>query len=115
VKAKMIDWWGPILIEYYAGSEGNGVTVSDSKQWLAHRGTVGRAVVGEIKILDDDGTELPSAKPARSISPVGRNSPITTTATRPRAPTTTAAGRRSATLVISTLKASSISPTARPT
>ena len=59
VKAKMIDWWGPILIEYYAGSEGNGVTVSDSKQWLAHRGTVGRAVVGEIKILDDDGTELP--------------------------------------------------------
>ncbi len=59
VKAKMIDWWGPILIEYYAGSEGNGVTVSDSHQWLAHRGTVGRAVVGEIKILDDDGNELP--------------------------------------------------------
>ena len=41
VKAKMIDWWGPILIEYYAGSEGNGVTVSDSKQWLAHRQHVG--------------------------------------------------------------------------
>ncbi len=59
VKAKMIDWWGPILIEYYAGSEGNGVTVSTSKDWLAHRGTVGRAVVGEIKILDDDGVELP--------------------------------------------------------
>ena len=59
VKAKMIDWWGPILIEYYAGSEGNGVTVSTSKDWLAHRGTVGRAVVGEVKILDDDGVELP--------------------------------------------------------
>jgi fatty-acyl-CoA synthase len=59
VKAKMIEWWGPILIEYYAGSEGNGVTVSTSQDWLAHRGTVGRAVVGEVKILDDDGNELP--------------------------------------------------------
>ncbi|HWW48124.1 MAG TPA: acyl-CoA synthetase [Xanthobacteraceae bacterium] len=58
VKAKMIDWWGPILIEYYAGSEGNGVTVSNSEQWLSHRGTVGRSVVGEVKILDDD-SELP--------------------------------------------------------
>src|SRR5262249_31655839 len=46
VKAKMIEWWGPILIEYYAGSEGNGVTVSTSQDWLTHRGTVGRAVVG---------------------------------------------------------------------
>jgi fatty-acyl-CoA synthase len=62
VKAKMIEWWGPILIEYYAGSEGNGVTVSTSRDWLAHRGTVGRAVVGEIKILDDDGNELPAGE-----------------------------------------------------
>ena len=59
VKAKMIAWWGPILIEYYAGSEGNGVTVSDSHQWLSHRGTVGKAVVGKLKILDEDGNELP--------------------------------------------------------
>ena len=59
VKAKMIDWWGPILIEYYAGSEGNGVTVSTSQQWLAHRGTVGKAVVGSIKILDEADDELP--------------------------------------------------------
>ncbi len=62
VKAKMIEWWGPILIEYYAGSEGNGVTVSNSEQWLAHRGTVGRPVVGEIKILDDDDNELPAGE-----------------------------------------------------
>jgi long-chain acyl-CoA synthetase len=54
IKAKMIDWWGPILIEYYAGSEGNGVTVCTSQQWLAHRGSVGRAVVGKIKILEND-------------------------------------------------------------
>ena len=59
VKAKMIEWWGPILIEYYAGSEGNGVTVSTSQQWLDHRGTVGRAVVGKIKILGEDDQELP--------------------------------------------------------
>jgi fatty-acyl-CoA synthase len=62
VKARMIAWWGPILIEYYAGSEGNGVTVSTSQDWLAHRGTVGRAVVGEVKILDDDGNELPAGE-----------------------------------------------------
>jgi long-chain acyl-CoA synthetase len=62
VKQKMIDWWGPILIEYYAGSEGNGVTVSWSRDWLTHRGTVGRAVVGKLKILDDDGKELPTAE-----------------------------------------------------
>jgi len=59
VKARMIEWWGPILIEYYAGSEGNGVTVSTSQQWLDHRGTVGRAVVGKIRILDENDAELP--------------------------------------------------------
>jgi acyl-CoA synthetase (AMP-forming)/AMP-acid ligase II len=62
VKAKMIEWWGPILIEYYAGSEGNGVTVSTSQDWLAHRGTVGRAVVGKIKILDENEKELPAGE-----------------------------------------------------
>src|SRR5215471_11773117 len=62
VKAKMIEWWGPILIEYYAGSEGNGVTVSTSREWLAHRGTVGRAVVGKIKILDENDEEVPTGE-----------------------------------------------------
>jgi long-chain acyl-CoA synthetase len=62
VKAKMIEWWGPILIEYYAGSEGNGVTVSTSKEWLTHRGTVGRAVVGKVKILDENDQEVPAGE-----------------------------------------------------
>jgi len=62
VKAKMIDWWGPILIEYYAGSEGNGVTVSTSEDWLTHRGTVGRAVVGKVKILDENEREAPTGE-----------------------------------------------------
>jgi fatty-acyl-CoA synthase len=59
VKARMIDWWGPILIEYYAGSEGNGVTVSNSQQWLSHRGTVGKAVTGVVKIVGDEEQEMP--------------------------------------------------------
>ena len=62
VKAKMIDWWGPILIEYYAGSEGNGVTVSTSQEWLTHRGTVGRPVVGKVKILDENDCEVPTGE-----------------------------------------------------
>jgi fatty-acyl-CoA synthase/long-chain acyl-CoA synthetase len=62
VKAAMIAWWGPILIEYYAGSEGNGVTVSTSQQWLDHRGTVGRAVVGKVMILDENDQELPAGE-----------------------------------------------------
>ena len=62
VKAKMIEWWGPILIEYYAGSEGNGVTVCNSQQWLEHRGSVGRAVVGKIKILDENDEEQPTGE-----------------------------------------------------
>ncbi|MBD5634061.1 MAG: acyl-CoA synthetase [Candidatus Eremiobacteraeota bacterium] len=54
VKAAIIDWWGPILVEYYAGTEANGVTIIDSQQWLTHRGSVGRSFVGSIKILGED-------------------------------------------------------------
>ena len=57
-KEQMIDWWGPIIEEYYAGTEGNGITYCTSEEWLAHRGTVGRAVQGQIHILDDDGNDL---------------------------------------------------------
>jgi fatty-acyl-CoA synthase len=59
VKAAMIAWWGPILMEYYGGTEGNGLTVITSEQWLAHPGSVGRAVLGAPRICDDDGDELP--------------------------------------------------------
>jgi acyl-CoA synthetase (AMP-forming)/AMP-acid ligase II len=62
IKARMIDWWGPILIEYYGGSEGNGITISTSQQWLAHRGTVGRAAIGAVKIVDDNDQELPAGQ-----------------------------------------------------
>jgi long-chain acyl-CoA synthetase len=55
----MMDWLGPVLYEYYAGSEGNGTTMVGPTDWLAHPGTVGRALVGIVHILADDGTELP--------------------------------------------------------
>jgi long-chain acyl-CoA synthetase len=62
VKRKMIDWWGPILVEYYAGTEGNGMTAVDSATWLTRPGTVGRAVHGVIRICADEGTELPAGQ-----------------------------------------------------
>ncbi|HXW20146.1 MAG TPA: AMP-binding protein, partial [Roseiarcus sp.] len=63
VKESMIDWWGPIVVEYYAGTEGNGATFIDSKDWLRRRGSVGRAIVGEVKIIDEEtGAVLPPGR-----------------------------------------------------
>ena len=58
-KHQMIDWWGPIVYEYYSGSEGVGTTFISTREWLQRPGSVGRSVVGELHILDDDGNELP--------------------------------------------------------
>ena len=58
VKAAMIEWWGPILFEYYAATEGVGSTFVTSEEWLKKPGTVGRCVTGRIHIVDDDGREL---------------------------------------------------------
>ncbi|HUC37911.1 MAG TPA: AMP-binding protein [Acidimicrobiales bacterium] len=63
VKEQMIEWLGPIILEYYAATEGNGFTFCDSHEWLAHKGTVGRALVGEILILDDEGNPCPTGTP----------------------------------------------------
>lgn len=52
IKRQMIDWWGPILLEYYGGTETNGITVATSEQWMAKPGTVGRAVLGIPRICD---------------------------------------------------------------
>ncbi len=53
VKQAMIDWWGPIILEYYGATEGLGFTLCDSAEWLAHRGTIGKAVFGELHVLDE--------------------------------------------------------------
>ena len=58
IKQQMIDWWGEVIFEYYAGSEGSGMTIIDSASWLTHRGSVGPAIVGEIHICDDEGNEV---------------------------------------------------------
>jgi long-chain acyl-CoA synthetase len=62
VKEAMIEWLGPILLEYYAATEGIGMTVCDSHEWTAHKGTVGRALVGNLLILDDQGQECPTGE-----------------------------------------------------
>ena len=58
VKHDMIDWWGPILVEYYGGTELNGLTYINSEDWLTHEGSVGQAVMGALRICDDDGNEV---------------------------------------------------------
>ena len=62
VKRRMIEWWGPVLYEYYAGSEGNGFCAITSEEWLAHPGSVGRSLVGELHIVGDDGADLPTGE-----------------------------------------------------
>ncbi len=62
VKEKIIDWWGPVIWEYYAGTEGNGMTMVHANEWLTHKGTVGRAVVGTLRICDDAGNEVPTGE-----------------------------------------------------
>ena len=59
IKEQMIEWWGPIIHEYYAGTEGNGFVACTSEEWLAHKGTVGKSLAGVVHILDDDGDEQP--------------------------------------------------------
>jgi long-chain acyl-CoA synthetase len=65
VKEAMIGWWGPIILEYYAATEGMGLTICDSAEWLAHRGTVGRSVFGELHILDEAMREVPTGDTGR--------------------------------------------------
>jgi len=87
IKEQMIDWWGPIVWEYYGGTEGNGLTVVGSADWLAHRGTVGKAVLGTVRICGPDGTELPTGQTGTVYFSDGpafeyHNDPARTTASR---------------------------------
>jgi long-chain acyl-CoA synthetase len=60
VKEQMIAWWGPVIYEYYAGTEGNGFCFIRAEEWLTHKGSVGKAVLGELRICDEGGDALPS-------------------------------------------------------
>ncbi len=59
VKEAMIDWWGPIIHEYYGATEAMGFTACNTPEWLAHRGTVGRVLMGDIHILDEQMQPVP--------------------------------------------------------
>lgn len=59
VKTKMIDWWGPVIFEYYSSTENAGATLLNSQQWLEHPGAVGMPLGCVIHIVDDEGNELP--------------------------------------------------------
>jgi long-chain acyl-CoA synthetase len=62
IKKQIIDWWGPIVDEYYASSEAIGSTLISAEEWLAHPGSVGKPMMCQIHILDQDGKELPSGQ-----------------------------------------------------
>jgi long-chain acyl-CoA synthetase len=63
VKQQMFDWWGPIIYEYYGGTELNGLTHITPEAWLEKPGTVGVPILGILHICAEDGTELPSGEP----------------------------------------------------
>jgi len=59
IKQRMLEWWGPVIYEYYAATEGGG-TLATPEDWLAHPGTVGSPwPISDVAIFDDDGTVLP--------------------------------------------------------
>ncbi len=72
VKRAMLEWWGPILHEYYSGTEGNGQTAIGPTEWLAHPGSVGRPIIGAVHIVGDDGRELASGEQGRVYFSGGR-------------------------------------------
>jgi fatty-acyl-CoA synthase len=59
IKKAMLDWWGPTIYEYYAGTEGTGFCWCGPQDWLDHPGTVGRALVGQVHVVGTDGQEVP--------------------------------------------------------
>jgi long-chain acyl-CoA synthetase len=61
IKREMLEWWGPIIYEYYSGTEDIGSTHITPEEWLAHPGSVGRPL-GECHIVGEDGTELPTGQ-----------------------------------------------------
>jgi len=72
VKEQMIEWWGPILFEYWGGTETGVVTFITSPEWLEHKGSVGRGFTATLHILDEDGNEQPPHEPGMIFMESGR-------------------------------------------
>ena len=62
IKKQMLDWWGPIVDEYYSSSEGAGVTFISADDWAKHPGSVGKPLLGEAHILDENGDDVPAGQ-----------------------------------------------------
>ena len=116
VKEKMIEWWGPIIWEYYGGTEGNGLTMCNSTRMAGAQGHGRpRRASAQLRICDEDGNELPPGEAGTVYFAGGRHvRSITTIPRRPPNRATPRAGPRSATWATSTPTASCTSPTARP-
>jgi acyl-CoA synthetase (AMP-forming)/AMP-acid ligase II len=87
IKEEMIQWWGPILFEFYSGTEGNSVIAITSEEWMKHKGSVGKCYVGKIHVLDENFDELPVGQPGTVFIEGGRtfeyhNDPAKTTESR---------------------------------
>jgi long-chain acyl-CoA synthetase len=87
VKEQMIDWWGPIIHEYYGATEAMGFTACDTAEWLAHRGTVGKVLFGDLHVLDENMQPAPKGQPGELWFKMGSpfvyfNDPERTQATR---------------------------------
>ena len=116
VKQGMIDWWGPVVWEYYGATEGAG-TVVDPITWLQKPGTVGKADPDHLHVGDEEGRPPPRGRGGARVDQGHRRRPLRVLRrrrTRPTAPTE-ATTSRSATSGASTRTASSSSPTAPPT
>ena len=115
VKQRMIEWWGPIIEEYYSATEGMGATFINSEQWLAHPGSVGKTMLAPIHIVDEDGNDVPTGEIGTVYfePAAGRpDSSTTRTRRRRRRRSTRTAGRASATWATSTTRATCTSPIA---
>lgn len=110
VKRQMLEWWGPIIDEYYSGTEDVGTSIITAAEWLEHPGSVGRPMQ-ECHIVGEDGEELPDGEIGRSTSLEVARSNTTTIRRRPRPSRTTRGGGPSATWDTAMRTDTSTSPT----
>ncbi len=72
VKQQIIEWWGPVINEYYGATETGAVVFCDSKEWLAHPGTVGKAIPeADVRVIDEAGKTLPTGEIGEVVARVG--------------------------------------------
>jgi acyl-CoA synthetase (AMP-forming)/AMP-acid ligase II len=71
INQQMIDWWGPIVDEYYSSSEGAGITFISAEDWMKHPGSVGKSLLGAAHILDDNGHDVPAGQTGQVFFDVG--------------------------------------------